>query len=338
MTAWDDLNARSRGLATHLLGRDRLASLARVPDLAALAECLRGFGYPIPLEGRMDGADIELAARRHLAARLATLGRWAAGRRPALAIIFEDEERRSIVALLRGAVQHAEPEVRLAGLLPTPNLPEKALEELSRQPSPAALAALLLAWDHPLAPALLPQAGRPEPDLLHLEVLLHRAFAERALTAARREGRSGTLARYVRRLIDLENAFTVLALSDEKDAKVAECWIDGGTLLGPDLAQRAAAAGGPRAAAPILAKAFAGLPLADAFRQEPEDGGIEVAVLRAQLLELRAAARQDPLSPALLLGYALRLRAELLDVCRLTWGLALGAPAGILTAALATVP
>ncbi|HSB53273.1 MAG TPA: V-type ATPase subunit, partial [Gemmatimonadales bacterium] len=204
MTVWDDLNARSRGLSRHLLGRSTLERLARAPDLGALADELRHLGYPLPAEGKPDGAAIELAARRRVARQLAILARWAGVRRPALAILFEDEDRRSIVALLRGAVQHAPPELRLSGLMPTSILPERALEELSRQPTPAAVASLLLAWDHPLSSALLPHTGDPEPDLLHLEILLHRAFAERAHAAAKREGRHGPLVHYVERLIDLE--------------------------------------------------------------------------------------------------------------------------------------
>jgi vacuolar-type H+-ATPase subunit C/Vma6 len=338
VTVWDDLNARSRGLTRHLLGRSALERLARVPDLPTLADELRLLGYPLPAEGKPDGTAIELAARRQMARQLAILSRWAGPRRPALAILFEDEERRSIIGLLRGAVQHAAPALRLSGLMPTFSLPERALEELSRQPSPAAIASLLLTWDHPLARAILPQAGQPQPDLLRLEILIHRAFAERALKLARREERNGPLVHYVQRLIDLENAFTVLVLSEEKDARVAEYWLDGGRALTADVAQRAVASGSPAAAGRVLAKAFRGSPVAAALADPGQhEAGIEVAVLRAQIAELRETSRRDPLSPALLLGYGLRLRAELLDLRRTIWGLALGAPASVLTAHLATV-
>jgi vacuolar-type H+-ATPase subunit C/Vma6 len=337
MTAWDDLNARSRGLSRHLLGRSTLERLAHAPDLGALAEQLRGLGYPLPAEGKPDGAVIELAARRRVAHQLAILARWAGVRRPALAILFEDEDRRSIVALLRGAVQHAPPELRLSGLMPTSLLPERALEELSRQPTPAAVATLLVAWEHPLSQALLPHTGQAEPDLLHLEILLHRAFAERAHGAARREGRHGPLVHYVERLIDLENAFTILTLSEEKDSRVAEYWLEGGRALTADLAQRAVATGTPQAAGRMLAHAFKRSPLAGAFANSDQlEAGIETAVLRGLIAELRDAARLDPLSPALLLGYGLRLRAELLDLRRTIWGLSLGAPASVVTSHLAT--
>ncbi len=338
MTVWDDLNARSRGLGRHLLGRSVLERLAHSADVAALGESLRQLGYPLPVEGKVDGVTIELAARRRMAGHLATLRRWARERRPALSVILEDEDRRSIIALLRGAVQHAPPALRLSGLMPTPSLPERALEELSRQPTPAAVASLLLAWDHPLAAALLPQAGHPEPDLMHLEILLHRRFAERALLEARHGTRRGPLLDHVRRLIDLENAFTVLVLAEEKEARVAEYWLEGGAALTAELAQQAVAMGSPPAAGRVLARAFPDSPLATALAdREQHEAGIELAVLRAQIRELRTAARTDPLSPAPLLGYALRLRAELLDLCRILWGLALGAPATVLTANLVTV-
>lgn len=337
MTSWDDLNARARGLATHLLGRAALESLAQAEGLPTLAAELARRGYPIEQGAQQTGTGIELAARREGARRLATLRRWAGRREPSLAIVFEDEERRSISALIRGAVQHAAPEARLAGLIPTPGLPERALEELSRQPTPGAVASLLSAWRHPLAYSLLPEAARAEPDLLRLDVSLNRAFAERAFKSACRQGARGLLARHVQRLLDIENAFTTLVLSEEKDSRVAEYWVAGGRDLTEELAERAVASGNALAAGRIVAGAFAGTPLASAFAEpgrHPE--GIEGAVLGGVIAELKAAARMDPLSPAFLLGYALRLRAELLDIRRAVWGVSLGAPAAIRVSGLVT--
>ncbi|MFN8651724.1 MAG: V-type ATPase subunit [Gemmatimonadales bacterium] len=339
MTTWDDLNARSRGLWTRLLGRRVLERLAQAPDLAALTDELHGLGLPLPDKGPVYPADLELAARRRAALSLEILARWAAHRRDMLAIIFEDEERRSIIALLRGAVAHAPPELRLSTLLPTPHLPERALEELARQPTTAAVAALLQAWDHPLAGALLPAAGEAEPDLLHLEVLVHRAWAERSLKAMRRFTRTGPLLRYIRQTIDLENCLTVLTLADEKDARVAEFWLDGGSALELDEAQKAVATGTAPAAGRLLASAFGTSPIAAVLRDpEQHERGIEAGLLRARLTELKQRARQNPLSPACFLSFALSLRAELLDLCRIIWGRSLGAPSTVLTATMASVP
>jgi vacuolar-type H+-ATPase subunit C/Vma6 len=328
MTAWDDLNTRAHGLATHLLGRATLERLTQAPDLSSLAAELGRLGYPVEEAARPDGIALELAARRTAAHRLALLHRWAGKRTAALAIVLDDEDRRSISTLLRGAVQQAAPEVRLSGLLPTPMLPERALEELSRQPTAGAVATLLSAWEHPLAYALLPEAGRSEPDLLRLEVSLGRAFAERALKGARREGRRGVLTRHVQRVLDIENAYTALALAEEKDSRIAEYWLPGGRALSQALAERAVSAGSTPGAGRIVAGGFSGTSLASVFAEfagRPE--ALERAVLGALIAELRLTARTDPLSPAFLLGYALRLRAEVLDVRRAVWGIALGAPA-----------
>jgi vacuolar-type H+-ATPase subunit C/Vma6 len=53
-------------------------------------------------------------------------------------------------------------------------------------------------------------------------------------------------------------------------------------------------------------------------------------VLGAVIGELADVTRTDPLSPATVLCYALRLRAEVLDVRWLIWGISLGAPSAAL--------
>jgi vacuolar-type H+-ATPase subunit C/Vma6 len=339
MTTWDDLNARSRGLATHLLGRLVLERLAHLAELPSVAAELAHQGYQTDESARVTAVDLELAARRVVARRLRVLLRWAGPRTEALGVVFEDEDRRSIKALLRGAVQRAPAELRVSGLLPTPALPERALEELSRQPSTGAVAALLSTWRHPLAPALLPEATRPEPDLLRLEISLHRTFAERALRAAQRTGRQSVLTHYVRRVIDLENAFTALVLSEEKDSRLAEFWLPGGEDLTTTLAERAVATASLSAASRTVAQAFVGTRLQAVFRDAGADpASLEVAVLRALIAELKERARLDPLSPAFLLGYALRLRAEVLDIRRVVWGISLGAPIATRVEGLATAP
>ncbi|TFG52018.1 MAG: hypothetical protein E4H38_00115, partial [Gemmatimonadales bacterium] len=253
MTIWDDLNARARGLGTHLLGRAALEHLAHARDLPTIATALASRGYAINESDRGSGASLELAVRRAIALRMRILARWAGARTGILAVLFEDEDRRSITALLRGAAQRAPAELRVSGLIPTPELPERALEELARQPTPRAVTSLLAAWRHPLAPALLRPATSPEPDLLEIETALSRAFAKRALSASRRAGRHGLLFHYVQQVIDLENAFTALILSEDKKPSVANYWLPGGRAITLDLAERAAASGDPAAAADLLA-------------------------------------------------------------------------------------
>jgi vacuolar-type H+-ATPase subunit C/Vma6 len=337
MTSWVDLNARARGLGTHLLGRAALESLARARELPAIAAELERRGYPVEESARGSAAGLELTARRVIAARFHTLVRWAGTRTATLAVLFEDEDRRSIAALLRGAVQRAPAELRLSGLVPTPELPERALQELARQPGPGPVVALLGAWRHPLAPPPLVDAGRPHPDLLQVETALSRAFTARALSAARSAGRRGPLFRYVQRVIDIENACVTLILSEEKDARLADLWLPGGRSISAELAARAQATGAALAAGRILAAGFAGTRLAAVFAQPgAHPGGLESAILAARIAEQAALALTAPLSPAPLLAFALRLRAEALDIRRIVWGVSLGAPAPSLLEQLVT--
>ena len=134
MTIWDDLNARARGLATHLLGRPALEGMARAADLPTLAAELTRRGYPVEEGDRASAAGLELAARRALAARLRILIRWAGPRTETLAVVFEDEDRRSIAALVRGAVQHAPADGAPVGADPHPG-PAGARPRRAGQPA-----------------------------------------------------------------------------------------------------------------------------------------------------------------------------------------------------------
>jgi len=338
VTTWDDLNARARGLGTHLLGRAVLEQIARAPDLPAVAAELQRRGYPVDESSRTSPAGLELAARRSFAARFRTLARWAGPRANLLAVLFEDEDRRSIAALMRGAAQRAPAEQRLSGLVPTPALPERALVELARQPAPAQVAALLSGWHHPLAEGLVAVTTSPEPDLLRIEITVGATFVRRARANARKSGRGGLLFRHVQRVIDLENAYAGLVLTGEKDPRAGEHWLPGGKAVTLPLFKRAIAAGDPRQAGRILASGFAGSRIAAVFEDlETSPAGIERGVLTAWIAELGDMARADPLSIAPLLAYALRLRAEALDIRWLTWGISLGAPAATLVEGLVTV-
>jgi vacuolar-type H+-ATPase subunit C/Vma6 len=337
MTTWDDLNARARGLSTHLLDRSALLGLSRAPDLAALADELARCGVPLDPSLAASPAALELAARRVAARRLRTLARWAGRREELLAVLFEDEDRRSISALLRGAVQRAPAEQRLSGLLPTPALPERALQELAGQPGPAQVAALISAWHHPLAAALGTSTRSAEPDLLRIEQALSMAFAQRALANARRAGRRGSLYRHVQRVIDLENLWTALALTGEKQVPVRDYWVPGGDAVPLSRMEAAIATEDLVAAGRVLARGFTGSALQAVLGEIDRSAeNLEGRALAAWIEDLRHGARREPLSAIPLLLYALRLRAEVLDIRWLIWGAALHAPPAALAAGLVT--
>lgn len=330
-TRWEDLATRARGLASRLLSRADLDALASVADFGELASMLRTRGFLLP-DGVATADGIELAVRRTAAARLRLLARWAGGRSPLLAVIFEDEDRRSLRAIIRGAVQGAPPDLRLAGLIPTPALPERALAVLAAQPTPRAVAALLTAWGNAYGAAVLEQTAGTQPDLLAIEYRLNRVFAARALHGARL-ARSGTLLNYAREVIDLENASAALVLAGrEREPPANAAFIEGGRYVSLALFLESVAAGTAAAAGRRLATALRPAGLGLAFDRWADDSAvIEHRLLLYRVTAWRAAERRDPASPASIFGFVLRLRAEALELQRLIWGVALGAPRGAIS-------
>ncbi len=331
---WEDLATRARGLAAHLLGRVELDALARAPGLDVLADSLRARGV-LPAEGPATPEALELAVRRMAGARLQLLAAWGRERNALCAVVFEDEDRRSLRALLRGAVRGAPADERLAGLIPTPGLPERALAELAGQPTPGAIATLLTVWGSAYGSALLPDAAAARPDLLTLEYRLNSLFVSRALRGAR-AARSRGLVDFVRETVDGENACTAIVLAGaEPDTPPERAFVEGGRRLSIEAFRDAVAAPDKSAAARRLAAAFGSDPLAVVFAQAAADPtAIEESILRQRIAAQGAAARRNPAGVASVLHYVLRLRAEVLDLRRVIWGVMLRAPRPAIAAAL----
>lgn len=336
MTRWDDVNARARGLSTHLLSHGQLLLLARAGEPAVLTNEFRRLGLPVSGEGVATPAELELAVRRWAAAALATLARWAGRRVATLAVIYEDEDKKSLRCLLRAAMRGAPADVRLSGVIPTPTLPERALEELARQPAVAAVVTLLLVWRNPYGTVLAPLVRTAQPEPFAIDLVLERAFAARALSAARRGG--AELLGFVRESVDLANAVTALVLASAgTDVTPKEAFLPGGDRVSIVAFEEAAAAGGPGAAGVRLAQAFAPSAVAAACRELAADpAALEDELLRVRIHELALLTRRSPLGPAPALWFALRLRAQVIDLQRIVWGAALGAPPLALAAALVT--
>lgn len=324
MTLWVDVVARARGLRTHRLHTGTLAALRGAPDLAAFGRHLQQAGFLIE-EGERNAPALDLAIRRRAATELRILARWCGARAAELPVILEEEDRRSLRAILRGSLQGQPAEVRLRGLVPTPTLPLRALAELARGQTPAGVATLLTIWNHPFARALTAAAQASTPDPLTLDLALDRAWAERAATGARRGGVE--LQRFATDAIDLANAATVLTLAGTTTPRAPELFLEGGHRLART-AFVALLARNRSAATEALSDLYHATPFGPVFRRGPMRG-LDDALLNARVEVQRRAARAAPLGVAPVLWFALELRRETTLLSRMLWSLALGAPAEV---------
>lgn len=324
---WDDVNARARGLGLHLLRPTDFAVLGTAQDLSSLAQALEHRGIRVSTTpGLSTSATLEAAVRRAEGNRLALLARWCGTRVAALAAVYDAEDRRSLRALARGAVEGAPPESRMAGLLPTPTLPARALEVLARLPTPGAIGATLAAWGHGLAAPFRAVGGQERPDLLRLDLELGRGFAGRATTAVKKA--EPRLLPDLQLLIDLENLRATLLLEDPRDLTPADCWVPGGRALQRDVFLASLARTNLVERVEYLIRMLAPSPLASMLRRHGADlTALEQAIFAWRRNEAHRLARLDPLGPMPTLEYALAVQAEVFHLRRLIWGRAMGASA-----------
>ena len=335
MMPWIDLVARARGLGNELLGRDRLRALAGCADLPTLAQGLREMSYPVPLEGDRDPILLDRQTRRVAADRLRVLARWADRRVPLLAPLIEDEDRRSLRAIVRGVLGAVPVESRTSSLIPTPALPEAALTELAEQTSVAALATLLTSWGSAYGSALMSEAHRQHPDAFALQTAIDRVFFTHASRAARKVGEP--LRRYVRLMIDLENAWTALAAAAgqlERDAQ--SLFIEGGEGVTRDRYREMTEASAPTPALTLLLRDSKDELLTRSLTMRQQWWSAEDGALTALLMHYRQSVRLHPLAADTVILYLLRVRAEVRDLSRIVWSIMLDVPRDQLFAELVT--
>lgn len=333
MTDWSDVVVRAKGLSAHLMQPAQLTPLCGALNIGVLGDQMAAMDLvPTPADGvPLDEYALELALRRRAGARLRILARWAGPRVTHLTPLFEDEDRRALRALVRGAVAGAPPDERLHGLVPTPALPLRALERLSRAGDLGTIGALLLAWRHPFATVIAAEAMRQAPDLFHLETAMARVFAERARDAARVTRSAMRL--FVERTIDLENLWACLVIADHHpDAEAATIFIDGGAIVQVADLRAAAGARSRDELVARLAQRVRRTPLAAALHAgtHPADDG----ALAAMVAEFRTVARAEPLGLAPVIHFVLRQRAELRSLMRIIWSVSLGVPGAVIAGAL----
>lgn len=324
---WEDLNARARGLATHLADAEALDALAEIGELGPLAAEIarRGLAASSEMTGPPSAAAIERALVRRRGARTALVARWAGDRVRHLAVYFLEEDRRSVRALVRGVLAGAPPEERTAGLCPTPGLPSGLLERLAGERDLAGLADRLDSADHPFAPPVRSLADETPADLFRFDLALSRAFAE----ASRPPRGAGRLRRFRAQSIDLENGWSLLlAGGNGGRPEPEELFLEGGDLLDAGtfagIFAEPSNQGRRSALAEALEDTFAAPALADPGTPLPR---LPRAIHDARVREERRVGRLRPHTAAPLLEYLLRLRGEAMALRRLVWGLALGADA-----------
>lgn len=322
---WEDVNARARGLGSHLLSPAALALVAQVRDLQTLSRTLAEVGAVSEEVPNASATGLELALRRAAGSALGVARRWLGARAEVVAVALETEDRRSLRALIRGAAAGVHAEARLTGLVPTPSLPERLLRELADRSRIRDQAALLVAAGHPYGPPLLAAAAPQEPDLFAIELAIGRTFAERALQGARRDGRF--LQAYVGDLIDIDNCRNLLLAGRERDERSQPAFIPGGRRLRQEGFDQAARAVGSAGVARALGEAMGGGPTtALLVRHADAPAALEDALKAAVRGRLLREARLDPLGPAPLLLYCERLREQTVLLSELVWRLDLGAP------------
>lgn len=326
MTDWGDLVARARGLSTHLLSATQLAELADCADLPAFAALAAEYGAIEPLADPrfVEPHALELAARRRATVRFALIMRWARERMTALTPLMDDEDRRAVRALARGAVGGVPGPERMAGLVPTPSLPVRALEELSRAGDLATIGALLIAWRHPFGPVVSDEGARQTVDLFRFEIALARAAANRARACA---GTADSAMRhFVERTIDLENLSAALVLAGHHtDASPASVFISGGALVALNDLTFAANATSPDAIVQHLSIRLRDEPPLLAALHPGGRTGAEAA-LAAMIGEFRLRSLREPLGLAAVIAFWLRQRAELGALQEAAWRITMGVP------------
>ena len=202
---------------------------------------------------------------------------------------------------------------------PRPRSAGDPWKPLARAESPGAVAAALVAWEHPLGHPLLKQARQTRPDLFRLEAALVRFMAEYVSLAARRSEEG--MRRFVRESVDQRNIVTAVLLAGARfEGQVGEAFADAGGELDRRHFVRAASAQDREGAAEVLAHALRRTPFERALRAAPSTpSGISERILQARIARLARGSRHEPVTSLPVLLYILRLRREAARVRRALW-------------------
>ncbi len=334
---WDALVVRGAGLTSRLLPVSVLQELLRLESLEELERRLTQLGFETAREGESLAARLERGVRRWAGSRLRQLAAWSRLDPAPVAIFLRDEDRRSLRRLIRGALAGAPATLRISGTLPTPELPEKVLEELARRSTLAEIATQLTAWGNAFGPPLLALGSAPRPDPLAIELALDRCWGDHGLADGRRIG--GEFLRYVEESIDLANASSLIVLVSQRQRdEAARFFLPGGRWLDEATLSELVAAPDLSTLHSFLRTRLAGSSFARALAATGEsESRFEEAVLRERIRELSRKGLSEPLGGAPLLRFMLRLRAQVVTLSRAIWERALAVPQASASAPLEAV-
>lgn len=330
MTWWADASARARGLAGHLLDVPAWRRVYGAPDLPGLCRELQRSGYPV--EPGVDARTAERTVEQVRFQRQELLVRWLGPRSRKLRIVLEADDRRAIRALLRGAATDLGPEDRLATVPPTCGVSEDMLREATASSSPEGCVEVLAELGQSLVLRTVEEhrtLTEKSPDLTPLlawELALGHAWAARAIDGIGR--RDSHLREHVGLFVDLENAWGALEPAADDAPPPEAVFVKGGATLSFEVFSDARGTGGRDEARTLLGRVLPGA-VGELFADPTvpstllERGALELAVRHEE-----RALRREPLGPAPLLAFLLRLRLESRDLCGLLWARALGAPPG----------
>lgn len=308
-------HARLRALHGRRFNRTAYERLLALPDLPAIVIFLRDSRYGrVIATVEQEGSDLERveeALRRHLSEtfrwllRLSDAEPW-----PPVERLLGYWEIQNLKTIVRGRVAGVSSEEILSALMPTGLHDEAALAELSRQPTPRALADLLVTWRDPYAGALRNALkGYREPgDLFLVEIALDRSYFAKVLPSRRpsrmSEGEEDPLSLFFSLLVDKTNLMTALKGVEGGIGPddLAQYFIPGGTDSQSDFLQIAASRTLDEAVERLRkSSALSDWHLEEGAEPIPLLSRIERALDRLLLREMRRSMRIDPLGAGIVL-------------------------------------
>lgn len=321
MTDFSAVSARARGLKSHLFSKSELETLA---DAEGLVRALAHSGK-LTIAENANATEVESSLRQTVKQFRTTLSRWD-GAAAILDVFDARADRRSLRTLLRGALQSAPAESRVAGLLPTPTLPARLISELGNQPTVRDVVSHLVVSGHPDGPRLATiTAEHAHPDLLQLELALVQGLGARL----RRVRGDSVLREFVMETIDACNLVSAVQLSAARELEAGDCFVEGGASFSREHFIEVA-----KSRTPLDTLRALHHPLLDGTTVDARD--LERRAERMQLTHLAARTREQPSSSGPALLFMLRLEAMVHDVRGLAWSHLLGTPADLVRSTLVT--